>query len=107
MSRLAEPFLVRWRIDHMDAYDQDYLDLVEPAFIRFDRGGSGEFGFGAVTGKLDCRYSQAGVTFTWLGQDEMDDVSGRGHAEQRPDGTIAGHLYTHLGDDSGFTAYKE
>ena len=61
MSRLAEPFLVRWRIDPMDAYDQDYLDLVEPAFIRFDRGGSGEFGFGAVTGKLDCRYSQAGV----------------------------------------------
>jgi hypothetical protein len=107
VSRLAEPFLGRWRIVHMDEYDQDYLDLVEPAFIRFGRGGSGEFGFGAVTDQLDCRYDKAGVTFTWLGQDKMDDVSGRGHAKSSPDGTIAGHLYTHLGDDSGFTADKE
>ncbi len=107
MSRLAEPFLGRWRIDHTNEYDQDYLDLVEPALIRFDRGGSGEFGFGAVTDQLDCRHDRSGVTFTWLGQDEMDDVSGRGHAEQRPDGTIAGHLYTHLRDDSGCTARKE
>ena len=90
----------------MHAYDQDYLDLVEPAFIRFDRGGAGEFGFGAVTGRLDCRHDKAGVTFTGLGQDEMEDVSGRRHAGQRPDATIAGHLDTHLGDDSGFTAYK-
>ncbi|MDH3662691.1 MAG: hypothetical protein OEU92_22120 [Alphaproteobacteria bacterium] len=107
MSRLAEPFLGRWRIDHMDEYDQDYLDLVEPAFIRFDRGGSGEFVFGAVTGQLDCRYNKTGVTFTWLGQDEMDDVSSRGHVVHRPDGTIAGHLYRHLGDDSAFTACQE
>lgn len=107
MSRLAKLFLGRWRIDHMDDYDQDYLDLVEPAFIRFDRDGSGEFVFGAVTGQLDCRFNETGVAFTWHGQDEMDDVSGRGHAQRNPDGTIAGHLYTHLGDDSGFKAHKE
>ena len=107
MSRLAEPFLGRWRIDHMNDYDRDYLDLVEPAFIQFDRDGSGEFVFGAVTGQLDCRYDKAGVAFTWDGQDEMDDVSGRGYAERRPDGTIVGHLYCHLGDDSGFSASKK
>ena len=83
MSRLAEPFLGRWRIDHMDDYDRDYLDLVEPAFIQFDRDGSGEFVFGAVTGQLDCRYDKAGVAFTWHGQDEMDEVSGRGCAERK------------------------
>lgn len=107
MNRFAKPFLGRWRIDHMDNYDQDYLDLVEPACIRFDRDGSGELVFGAVMGQLDCRYDKAGLTFTWHGQDEMDEVSGRGYAELKPDGTIAGHLYTHLGDDSGFKAYKE
>ena len=107
MSRLAEPFLGRWRIDHMDDYDRDYLDLVEPAFIQFDRDGSGEFVFGAVTGQLDCRYDKAGVAFTWHGQDEMDDVSGRGCAERKSDSKIVGHLYRHLGDDSGFTACRE
>lgn len=49
----------------------------------------------------------ADVTFTWLGQDEMDDVSGRGHAERKPDDILADHLYTYLGDDSEFTARKE
>ncbi|MGH1480954.1 MAG: hypothetical protein ACRBM6_19855 [Geminicoccales bacterium] len=107
MSRLDKIFLGRWRIDLMDEYDRDYLDLVEPAFIQFDRDGSGEFVFGAVSGQLDCRYDKEGVAFTWQGQDEMDDVSGRGHAQQRPDGTIAGQLYRHLGDDSGFTACRE
>ena len=64
MSRLAEPFLGRWRIDHMDEYDRDYLDLVEPAFIRFDPGGSGEFGFGAVTGQLDRQRLSATYTMS-------------------------------------------
>lgn len=107
MSHLAKPFLGRWRIDHMDEWDQDYLDLVEPAFIRFGRDGSGEFVFGAVTAQLDCRYDKASVAFTWHGHDEMDEVSGRGQANLQPDGTLAGHLFTHLGDDSGFRAYKE
>jgi len=107
MGGLDKVFLGRWRLDHMDDYDRDDLDLVEPAFIQFDRDGSGEFVFGAVSGQLDCRCDKDGVVFTWQGQDEMDDVSGRGHAQQMPDGTIAGQLYLHLGDDSGFTASKD
>ncbi len=107
MNCLAEPFLGRLQIGHMNDYDQDYLDLVEPAFIPFDHDGSGEFVFGAMMGQLDWRYDRAGVAFTWHGQDEMDDVSGRGNAERRTDGTLADHLYRHLGEDSGFTDRKE
>jgi hypothetical protein len=50
---------------------------------------------------------KAGITFTWLGQDDMDDVSGRVHAKRTPNSTLADHLYTHLGDDSGSTTRKE
>ena len=107
MSRLAEPFLGRWRIDRMDDHDQDYLDLVEPAFIQVDRDGSGEFVFGAVTGQPDCRHDKAGAAFTWHGQDEMDEVSSRGHVKRKSDGKIAGHLYRHLGDDSGSAACRK
>jgi hypothetical protein len=40
MSDPAEcEILGRWRIVAADQWDREYLDLVEPAFIRFDRDG--------------------------------------------------------------------
>ena len=41
-----------------------------------------------------------------LGSDEGDDVSGRGWAALNPDGTLQGHIYFHLGDDSAFRAER-
>lgn len=38
--------------------------------------------------------------------DEGDDVSGRGWAALNPDGTLEGHSYFHLGDDSAFRAER-
>ena len=46
----------------------------------------------------------AGVEFSWQGSDEGDDTSGRGWAALNPDGTLEGHLFFHLGDDSAFRA---
>ena len=40
------------------------------------------------------------------GSDEGDDVSGRGWAALNPDGTLEGHIYFHLGDDSAFRAER-
>src|SRR3954463_6643055 len=34
-SALAKAFAGRWRIAEMDVWDNDYLDLVEPAYIAF------------------------------------------------------------------------
>ena len=70
------PLLGKWRIVEMELWDADFLDLVEPAYIAFDRQGRGEFVFGAVQGRLHCRYGPDSVRFTWQGFDEMDDVSG-------------------------------
>jgi hypothetical protein len=36
--------------------------------------------FGAMQGTLDIEYSQSSIGFTWLGFDEMDEVSGEGSA---------------------------
>jgi hypothetical protein len=38
--------------------------------------------------------------------DEGDDVSGRGWAALNSDGTLEGHIYFHLGDDSAFRAER-
>jgi hypothetical protein len=100
----------RRRILEMDLWDRDALDLVGPAFIDFGRDGTGRFGFIAVEGWMDCRQveidGRPGVEFTWDGTDEGDHVSGRGAATLQDDGSLHGHIYFHLGDDSGFRASR-
>ena len=102
----------RWRITEMDNWDQEAVDLVQPGFIEFDDDddGLGELGFIAVRGELDCRDAdrddRPGVEFSWQGSDEGDDVCGRGWAALSLDGTLEGHIYFHLGDDSAFRAER-
>ncbi|GHF98336.1 hypothetical protein GCM10017567_11270 [Amycolatopsis bullii] len=92
----------------MSGWDREAIDLVEPGFIEFAEDGTGQIGFIAVAGQLDCRASERdgspGVEFTWAGVDEGDQVSGRGWAVLVADDTIEGHLFFHLGDDSSFRA---
>ena len=107
MTRAARKTLIgKWRIVEMALWDADYLDLVEPAYIKFDRGGLGEFVFGAVTGGLACSYTGASVDFTWQGHNEMDEASGAGSAELQDDGTLTGEIKFHLGDESTFKARR-
>lgn len=92
----------------MGAWDRDAIDLVEPGYIEFAGDGTGQFGFIAVRGWLDCRPverdGRVGVEFTWDGLDEGDHVSGRGSASVVDDETVEGHVFFHLGDDSSFRA---
>jgi hypothetical protein len=98
----------RWQIVAMSGWDRDAIDLAEPGFIEFAGDGTGQLGFIAVRGWLDCRPvkrdGRTGVEFTWEGVDEGDQVSGRGWATLVDDATIEGHLFFHLGDDSSFRA---
>jgi hypothetical protein len=94
----------KWRIVEMELWDTDFIDLVGPGFISFDGKGRGEFGFGAVTGSMDCSDTPAGADFTWAGSDEMDEASGEGWAELQDDGTLIGEIAFHNGDESSFRA---
>jgi hypothetical protein len=71
---------------------------------------NGELGFIAVQGGLDWRSTtiegRQAVEFSWQGFDEGDEVGGRGWAAIEPDGNLSGHIYFHLGDDSGFRARR-
>jgi hypothetical protein len=109
MTSLAE-FTGRWRITSMELWDTDAIDLVQPAFIEFNRDRTGRFRFIAVDGWMDCREATRDgrpcVEFTWEGADEGDQVSGRGWAALAADGALDGHIFFHLGDDSGFHAVR-
>jgi hypothetical protein len=99
-----------WRIVEMDLWDAEAIDLLGPAHIRFGKDRTGHFRFIAVEGWMDCHSGQRDgrpyVEFTWEGNDECDPASGRGWAALSEDGSLRGHIWFHLGDDSGFRAVR-
>lgn len=102
----------RWKITAMDVWAQDYVDLVVPDFIAFEREDAhllGEFQFGTVVGWMDCRIRAVGpntwVEWSWQGRNDRDQGCGRGWA-RIDNGRLIGHLYIHAGDDSAFVAER-
>ncbi len=100
----------RWRIVEMEVWDTEAIELLGPAHIEFDRHGQGSFQFVAVVGWMDVRPADHrgahAVEFSWEGQDELDDASGRGWAVVGEDGALTGRIFFHLGDDSAFRAVR-
>jgi len=96
----------KWRIVSSDLWDRDFLDLVEPAYILFSPQSGSEFAFGAVTGSMECSFGRNTASFTWVGNDEMDDVSGSGEADLDSSGILTVELDRHFGDDAVLTVRK-
>lgn len=103
-------FIGKWKISEMEQWDQEYIDLVEPGYVQFNKNGQGVFVFGTVNGFTDCRYdtktSPSRVEFSWEGTSEYDPVSGRGWFEIKSDKSIFGVIFIHNGDDSWVKAIK-
>ncbi|WP_292592001.1 hypothetical protein [Mesorhizobium sp.] len=78
----------RWRIVEADLWGRDYLDLDGPATITIGADNNGEIASGALQAGLDVSYSPSMVFFIWGGRDEMDEVSGDGHAELLDDDSM-------------------
>ena len=97
----------RWRIVEADLWDREYLDLCGPAAIDIGANGRGEIAFGAMQATLDIEYSRSSIGFTWIGCDEMDEVSGEGTAELLDDGPIEIEFEYHNGDDAVLKAKRE
>lgn len=104
--KTPKTFRGMWRIIETEMWEQDALDLVVPAHITFDKDGLGEFQLVAVNAEIDCRFEKDRVEFSWSGDDDGDDTNGRGWAEIQSDGTLAGMIFFHLGDESPFLAKR-
>lgn len=101
------PLIGRWRIVEADIWDRDYLDLGGPATITIGTRNHGEIAFGAMQAALDIGYSPSMIFFSWAGSDEMDEVSGEGHAELLDDGSIEITFAYHNGDEAVLRAKRD
>ena len=110
MAPQKSSIIGEWRITEMELWDQDFVDAQMPGFIRFDPDGRGEFHFDYVHGHMTVEYSQeAGAPkaeWSWSGNDEMHEASGRGRAIVDADGVLNGKLVFHRGDASDFAAVR-
>jgi hypothetical protein len=99
-----------WHIVETELWDQDALDLVQPAFIKFDDECIGSFGMIAIGAGIDCRFSTRDgkplVEFTFEGDDDGHPCTGRGWGVIDAGGKLRGRLFLHLGDDSEFVAER-
>ena len=96
----------QWRIVTADLWDRDYLDLVEPAYLKIGSDGWAEFGFGVVTAGGEIEYSQTAVFFRWNGFDEGSEISGDASVELNDDGSIEIELSFDNGDDANLIARR-
>ena len=101
LSALAAPFQGKWRIAEMDSG----TTRRSTSFIAF-KGQEGEMRFIALTAWLDVRCDARNggpvAEFSWEGDDEGDQRSGRGWVALGTAGRLVGHVYIHRGDNSGF-----
>lgn len=109
MKTRFKPFVGKWSIVEMEAWDQEYIDMEVPGHFTFNKDGTGHFQFGLVQGEMDCRSEnkegKAKIEFSWEGQEELDPASGRGWAVIE-DGELNGWIFFHQGDDSAFRAKR-
>ena len=61
IAKRTNPFLGRWRVVAMEQWDRDYIDMVVPGYIAFEKDNLGHFQFGTVQGELDCPVEAQGA----------------------------------------------
>jgi len=108
-SKPGKPLEGSWRIESAPGFDDDDLGMLGPPFLSF-KGAGGSFQLLAVQGELDCRYSKRDevlcVEWTWAGDDDGTESSGRGVATLSLEGALEGRFFFHLGDELAFRAVR-
>lgn len=109
-TKEKQPFEGRWRVTDSANWSAEDLDLVGPAYIVFERGGSGEMQMVAIEATLDHHVSRRDgnwfLEFSWSGFDEGNEINGRGTARIEGE-LLKGELFIHQGDSSTFVAKHE
>ena len=94
-----------WRIIETSQWVDDELDILGPALISLT-GEDDRLRMLCLLAYVDCVVAKTGVSFTWNGAWEYDQLSGTGRVELRKDGRLAGLIKIRDGDKSNFVAER-
>ena len=95
-----------WRIIEMSQWADDHIDIIGPALISLT-GHDDRLRMFALLAHVNCRPTKTGVSFTWKGAWEYDQVSGTGNVSLRKDGRLEGRIRIKGGDESTFIAERD
>jgi len=83
----------------------DDLDLLGPALISLT-GTADRLRVHTLLAYVNCKPIKSGVSFTWEGAWEFDQMSGSGRVMLRRDGRLRGIIRINDGDSSQFIAER-
>ena len=94
-----------WRIINTSQWGNEDIDIVGTALISLT-GYADRLRMFVLIAHVNCRPTNAGVSFTWEGAWEYDPVSGTGSAKLRKDGRLVGRIRIKNGEESTFMAER-
>ncbi len=94
-----------WRIIETSMWMKEDLDMLGPALISFTGNGD-RLRMLVLLAHVKCRQTKLGVSFTWKGAWEWDQMSGTGTVKLANDGRLSGVIKIKYGDESTFIAER-
>jgi hypothetical protein len=94
-----------WRIIDTSQWVNDGLDILGPAVISLT-GYDDRLRMHCLLAYVTCKPTKAGVSFTWEGAWEYDQMSGSGRVTLGKDGRLKGTIKIKDGDSSTFIAER-
>jgi hypothetical protein len=94
-----------WRIIETSEWASAGLDILGPALISLT-GFADRLRMHALLADVNCRPTKSGVSFTWEGAWEFDQMSGTGRVALGKDGLLKGVIRLKSGVSSRFVAER-
>jgi hypothetical protein len=94
-----------WRIVETSQWVDDSLDTLGPALLSLTGNGD-RLRMHCLLAYVNCKPTKTGVSFTWEGAWEYDQMSGSGRVQLGKSGRLKGTFRIKDGDSSTFEAVR-
>ena len=94
-----------WRITETSQWVTSELDVLGPALVSIT-GTDDRLRMLALLAYVTCKPTKLGVSFTWQGAWEFDQLTGSGRVKLARDGRLKGVFRIKDGDESTFVAER-